>query len=724
MVDVDLPGNNALKVQVARRFKIEERSGVKDRPGFGEWELDVPYVHGVYAHGEDDDEIWIASDGSTNRCSVVGAPPSAGGFTAEEFWHGASLHLPGQGDMELLVNDQPSLPTITSGGPYPWITKGFIRLECTDGLALGSPGQGQGFLAITPDGVRYTFDHMIVRETASLTKPFANNGNPLLRDRVYLMATEVKDRFDNTVTYGYTGDKLTTITSSDGRSITLFYGNDDRIDEVRVNSTPTPRSWFYLYQTSGLPPGVPESLLQSVTRPDGSTWNYEITVGGFAYTPSALKSGDPGTCLEPALPKQGVLQYKITHPAGAIGTFDFSFRRHYRVLSSQSQVICTGQESYYTLLFPNYFDVWSLSQKTLSGPAVPSPLTWGYDYGDDAGVLVPCGSCDPAKEVTVTEPDGARVISRFGVLFEINEGRLLEEEVKAPPSATPPNDTLRKTVHEYASAAGTYPDIYGRSLITGFDPVANRIRPLIGTTITQQDKTFDVDHSNFDVFGRALDHTRSSNLSGNPSKTERAAFHDNYDIWVLGQPEKTVLLGSPEIEMSETTYDATWALPQTQEVYGRLDRSFEWHLSQGTTQQKGRLWKLKDAQDRAYVLDSYYRGVPQSIVLPTSASHTMAATVDYFGNLTFVTDAVGFQTGYLYDSMASPEDPEDGKNFRKLSPGEIKQLKEQGEDIHELKGKGSSRYDLYKDKDGNVYQMLKGGKGEPEKTGINIKQAD
>lgn len=401
------------KVQVARRFKIEERRGVDDRPGFGEWELDVPYLHGVYAHGNG----WVAgAANSTNRCSTTQAPPTTSGFTAEEVWHGVSMHLPG------------------------------------------------------PD--------------------------------------------------------------------------------------------------------------------------------------------------------------------------------NYRVLSSQSQVICVGELQYYTLLYPNYFDVWTLTQKTLSGPAIPAPLTWLYAYGDNAGVALPCPGCAATKNVVVTEPDGATVTSRFGVLFEENEGRLLGEEVQSPEGII-----LRDTVHEYASSAGTYPDVYGASLITGFDPVANRIRPLIGTTITQQGRSFDVDHGNFDVFGRARDHTKFSNLSGNPSKTERTTFHDDYDIWVLGQTAKTALLGSPEIEMSETTYDATLALPQTQEVYGRLDRSFEWHLSQGATQQKGRLWKLKDAQNRAYELGNYYRGVPRSIVLPTSASHTMTATVDYFGNLSTVTDAMGFQTGYLYDSM-------------------------------------------------------------------------
>jgi hypothetical protein len=67
------------------------------------------------------------------------------------------------------------------------------------------------------------------------------------------------------------------------------------------------------------------------------------------------------------------------------------------------------------------------------------------------------------------------------------------------------------------------------------------------------------------------------------------------------------------------------------------------------------------------------------------------------------------------------QEPKDGKQLKQLSEKEIKELKKNGVDIHELKGKGSSRYDLYKDRNGNVYQMLKGGRGEPQSTGINLK---
>jgi RHS repeat-associated protein len=54
-----------------------------------------------------------------------------------------------------------------------------------------------------------------------------------------------------------------------------------------------------------------------------------------------------------------------------------------------------------------------------------------------------------------------------------------------------------------------------------------------------------------------------------------------------------------------------------------------------------------------------------------------------------------------------------------LSKGEIEKLKRNGWD-HSDKGKRGGRTDLYKDKDGNIYQKPKGGAGEGEPIGINL----
>lgn len=56
-----------------------------------------------------------------------------------------------------------------------------------------------------------------------------------------------------------------------------------------------------------------------------------------------------------------------------------------------------------------------------------------------------------------------------------------------------------------------------------------------------------------------------------------------------------------------------------------------------------------------------------------------------------------------------------------LSSGEIAKLKQSGIDVHDLKGgRNASKFDLYKDKDGNIYIKPKDGSGAGEPTGLNI----
>jgi hypothetical protein len=49
--------------------------------------------------------------------------------------------------------------------------------------------------------------------------------------------------------------------------------------------------------------------------------------------------------------------------------------------------------------------------------------------------------------------------------------------------------------------------------------------------------------------------------------------------------------------------------------------------------------------------------------------------------------------------------------------------KEAGYDVHSEKGTGPvAKFDLYQDSRGYIYQLLKGGRGEPEGLNINIKE--
>jgi RHS repeat-associated protein len=64
---------------------------------------------------------------------------------------------------------------------------------------------------------------------------------------------------------------------------------------------------------------------------------------------------------------------------------------------------------------------------------------------------------------------------------------------------------------------------------------------------------------------------------------------------------------------------------------------------------------------------------------------------------------------------ATPESAQ----MKRLSNGEIKQLQENGIDPHDLKP--NSKYDLFKNSDGEIFVKPKAGNGPGETTGLNIK---
>lgn len=78
VVDVSLPGNNALKVEFGRTYSVIDRKNYLDADRLGDWEVDVPRISGVFAP-----DWTISEPASQNRCSVIGPPtrPTPSPFT-------------------------------------------------------------------------------------------------------------------------------------------------------------------------------------------------------------------------------------------------------------------------------------------------------------------------------------------------------------------------------------------------------------------------------------------------------------------------------------------------------------------------------------------------------------------------------------------------------------------------------------------------------------------
>jgi len=198
------------------------------RGQFGDCDLDLPRIGGSFSLVRG----WVTSCGGLSRCSdrlippnvssgtgstmpllPVGPPsvitpldpavtgaaaerPRPVAFLASDYWSGTYLHAPDQGAQELLERAPGYVNSPADGGSYPIVTHGNWQISC---LSLVQNFAGEGFLAVSPQGVRYRFDWMASRLQTGVKLSGASIG----RQDMFLMATRVSDKLGNWVHYTY-----------------------------------------------------------------------------------------------------------------------------------------------------------------------------------------------------------------------------------------------------------------------------------------------------------------------------------------------------------------------------------------------------------------------------------------------------------------------------------------------------------------------------------------
>lgn len=417
--DVEIPGNNALPVRFTRSYQVANSKGWNTDQMLADWTVEVPRISGRFAPD------WVVS-GSANRCSnTTGLPtisPAAYApyFSVSDFWQGLRIDIPGAASGELLVSGA-TITKPTDGATYRWTTgDGQVHLSC---LALSSPASnttGEGFLAVTPDGMKYWFQWMGQRTGPSLRERLYDSAGGATQTLIVptkentLYATRVEDRFGNYVNYTYsntatTPGRLTVIESSDGRRIDIEY-QSDRIWKVKAGSTAAPatRIWQYGYGVDNSPSASP--ILASVTLPDASAWSIQFAALSYSpitYMPEAV--GEPGedgqgpparSCLEAPLPDNGIWPFNapaptaltgtLVHPSGASATFSLGLEQHGRTNVTLDCTNVTTTPSNATpgtgnilkddqAVFPFVWYDWTLTSKQITGPGLPT-LSWAYEY--------------------------------------------------------------------------------------------------------------------------------------------------------------------------------------------------------------------------------------------------------------------------------------------------------------------------------------------------------
>lgn len=501
--DIDLAGSSALRVSFSRRLNIRPIAVMGQPPekygGLADWDIEVPHISGTFdgAYG------WNITAGgkAAGRCSTNFYPRTLPPRVIEEIWSGYIVSIPGESPRSLIALP-PTQFKKPDGQTRLWTTSAIDTVSCTT-MASGYPGEG--FILETVGGIKYFFNVGTIRSAGAMGRDSSSEGGQP-RIEVFIMAGRVEDRFGNWVTYAYNGNgHPTNISSSDGRSISLAYSGN-RL----VSASSNGRTWVYSY--SG-------NLLSAVTLPDQSVWRFNhLNDMRIAYE---LWTEDPGpNCGAVAPLAQKIYQLQITHPAGAVGLFRFDHQRHYRagVPSSycQPEAVPGGEwESavVHRTSLPNYFDVLGITSKAISGPGISVPNTWEYlDYGGYQatwpGYLPPCLTCQPSKVVVTVQPDGSIVEEEYGIVFSLNEGKLLRTSVSSAAGALLSSEFL--TYMSDAQVVGQpFPPRYG-SRWGGTDESAVFVRPLF-RRVTKREGIEHVWQVNaFDSFARPTSITQSS----------------------------------------------------------------------------------------------------------------------------------------------------------------------------------------------------------------------
>ncbi|CAM5347107.1 Fibronectin type-III domain-containing protein OS=Rhodanobacter lindaniclasticus OX=75310 GN=B1991_13375 PE=4 SV=1 [Rhodanobacter lindaniclasticus] len=644
--DVSLPGNGPV-LQVSRSFRpVDKKESATVDGGFADWDLEIPRITTLAAT-----QWLVAGSSPRSRCSQFGLPPTIAGqqggadWEPATWWSGYQLVVPGEGSQDLLRRAaQNTLSPSMGGSVFGIVTTHHWMITC--GVAtddpVGDPG-GEGFLAVTPDGTRYWFTHLVYRWAATMERPMGTGPlawraigvqpqialeDRLIRRQASMLVSRIEDRFGNSLTYSYNGAQLTAITASDGRQVTLSYvSGTDRIGTISVAPASGPtRTWSYQYSTALTP------LLSQVTLPDGSAWSYDLA--GLRNGETLLGEGD---CDNLGALSTNVPSGSMVHPSGLTGTFQIT-----PVVRGRSYVPrqCrkNADDSSYAHI-PRAYATLAITRKTFSGAGLPT-RSWNYGYSPaNASWLQDCtGGCTSTVWTDVVDPDGHATRHTFSNRFDETEGQLQRVDRYSAAIGTP---VLRAEVDQYAASdAGPWPSVYGDNLQSRMNAaVVGRQVPLNQRVIGQDGDSYTWQAEAFNAFAQVTQTKQYNSIAGQGLAQEQTAYRNDTALWVLGLPLTVTHLATGEVE-SANTYDTSNDTLLTRARFGQTLMSYTFNSA-------GQLASFTDGNNHTTTLGNYKRGIPQAIGYPDGTSQAVA--VDDFGQIGAITDQAGHTTHYSYD---------------------------------------------------------------------------
>lgn len=513
-VDISLEGNGP-DMTLVRQLATSAEGEARLQPyAMGDWSLSIPRMEAVVSAnlmtgdpGQPGDRWMVISSSDPNRyrrCSYFGKPVASPGFAFNQsVWAGVEM-VAEDGQRRTLLkrsaqNTAAPVMNDAQGQPigFPLVTQDNWQFGC---LAQTSNGQqGEAFLAVSPNGTKYWFNHLVGERIPSLAEPVEGGAKikyPRMLATMY--ATRVEDRFGNTVSYQYNGDKLASISSSDGRSVAIAWRTDVRlVESITAQASDAPaRTWQYLYTTLTGNLG-PIHVLSQVILPDSTRWTFDLHgLGGWPFT---IFNNDE--CQQRIPNSYTPLNDQIstvTSPTGLTGSFTVSPTPHAR--------------SYVPYACNVVFATYALTRKELVGPGL-TPIVWTYSYitqpGSAAGDLCyGAGTCATTKAVEVTSPEGDMTRYTYSNRWNETEGKLLQIDAHEGTAVL-----LKSERYQYATPTlGPYPESLGSSLQGGWINAAKdeAWSPMREQVITQQGRVFGMTVNAFDMYARPVSVTKTS----------------------------------------------------------------------------------------------------------------------------------------------------------------------------------------------------------------------
>ena len=662
--DISLPGNGpALQLTRSLHSITDQSPPSESNDGsFADWNIEIPRITTIAAILN---QGWtIGINHSTARCTQFTIPwtvPAQNGgsdWEPHSWWSGYQMVVPGFGSQDLLKRDA-TYNTLTpqmGGATFNIVTTHNWMLTC--GVATDDGTGGEGFLAVAPDGTKYTFNHLIYRWAPNITRSLGSSPAGLLsvqpmslsedflrREQGVMLVTHVEDRFGNYLTYNYDAanpKRLNSIVASDGRQIALTYdpvdGTNVRIKTATVSDGSTSRTWTY-----GYAPNLGFYRLTSVTLPDNSSWSFD---GGLSYTDMSTEV--PGTCDQPTTYDDRSWTATMVHPSGLRASFTTKPAIRGRSYVYKSCVTTSPTSSYST--YPRFYYVPSIVSKTFTGAGLPT-RTWAYTFSpaNSSWSTDACAisqTCADTVWADVLDPDGHDVRYTFSNRYDASESHLLRTDFYSGAAGTP---IKRSEINDYADPAiGPFPSVYGNNFQNRINQAqVVKVSPQNQRIITQDGDTYTWQAEAFDAYTQVTKTKRFNSIAGQSPIEEATTYLNDPILWVLGLPLQVTNLTTGEIE-SLNTYNSNNDTLLTRARFGQTLMLYTFN-AQGQLASFTDGGSTSDGNHNTTTLGNYKRGVPQTIGYPDGTSESL--TVDDFGQIRAITDQAGHTTSYGYDSV-------------------------------------------------------------------------